>query len=40
MELLKLEMIVDRFKLKNHYIEGEIAYIKEQYRNLDKKGSE
>ena len=36
----RYEEIVNRFKLKNHYIEGEIAYIKEQYKNLDKKGSE
>ena len=36
----RYEEIVDRFKLKNHYIEGEIAYIKKQYKNLDKRGDE
>ena len=33
----RYEEIVDRFKLKNHYIEGEIAYIKERYKDLDRK---
>ena len=34
----KYEEIVSRFKLKNHYIEIEIEYIKEQHKNLNEKG--
>lgn len=33
----KYELLIEKLKLKNHYIDNEMKYIEEQYAELNKK---